>query len=554
MLSHMEQSPPINASSPVITNIPERIGKYQIEQEIGQGGFAIVYRAYDTVLDRQVAIKVLRNEWAENDVNVKRFYREARCAASLRHPNIVTIYEIGELHDGSLYLAMEYLPGISLAEMFNRDANLSIDQKLTILEQMADALDYAHKQNLVHRDVTPKNIMVEWQENNSLHCVLTDFGLVKVLESADALTTGPLGTLGYMAPEQIDFNLQRAIGPAVDIYALGVIAYRMLAGRMPFEGNLANVLMAHLSDLPPNPSTVCDQVPQKAGLVLLKALAKAPEDRYSNTKQMVASLRSAMQIPTGHPVYPPQVVRSAGLELEERVQHPKMIMIPAGPFWIGSDARDPMAADNEKPRHQEYVAQFQIARCPITNGQYQTFVRATNHPAPAHWQAGWIPPGKENHPVVNVSYLDAQDYCRWLSKHVDCEIDLPTEFEWEKAAGGTAAQPRHYPWGNIWNAEYCNSAESGIRDTTSVDRYEKYNRSPYDVIDMVGNVWEWTSSLYRPYPHANHYSLAYSIVYVVRGGSWQNGREDARVSVRGRYKPEICRPYLGFRVVARITR
>jgi formylglycine-generating enzyme required for sulfatase activity len=236
------------------------------------------------------------------------------------------------------------------------------------------------------------------------------------------------------------------------------------------------------------------------------------------------------------------------------VEIPQMLYVPDGLFWMGSDERDLEAAANERPRHREYLPAYFVGKYAVTNAQYGTFVRATGYPVPVHWVNGRIPPGIENHPVVNVSYSDAYAYCHWLTEVIGEAYHLPTEYQWEKAARGGEPEGRRYPWGDGWVPGYCNSAEEGWQDTTTVNRYEWHNCSPHGVVDMVGNVWEWTDSLYHPYPNSTHYSTVCKDTYVVRGGSWKNARQDARVSVRGRYKPSVRRPYLGFRVARQVGR
>jgi formylglycine-generating enzyme required for sulfatase activity/tRNA A-37 threonylcarbamoyl transferase component Bud32 len=529
---------------------PERIGKYEIEHKVGRGGFAVVYKARDPFLNRDVAIKVLHANLSDEPEMVERFYREARSAAALRHPHIVTIYEIGELDDGQIYLVMEYLPGLSLAEVLAEIKTFSVEQTLAILEQIADALDYAHGQNLVHRDVKPQNIRVQDKEDGTFDCVLTDFGLAKFLASEDLTTSGVIGTFGYMAPEQAA-GRQDQIGPATDVYALGVMAYRMLTGRVPFEGDSASVLVAHLQDPPPDPRAICDALSPGVASVLLRSLAKDPLDRYPSAGEMVADLRQVAGLAgLDELAFAPHGSLWAGAGDVGPTELPEMIFVAEGFFWRGSEEGDPEAAANEKPRRQEYLPDYYVARYPVTNAQYMSFVRTMGSPAPVHWPGGEIPPGKEKHPVVNLDYQEAVDYCRWLSEMTGQRYRLPTEYEWEKAARGGEPETRRYPWGDDWAKGRCNSAEEGHGDTTAVDRYNAHNCSPYGVVDMVGNVWEWTDSLYRPYPGSNYYSTAHgSARYVVRGGSWRNGKEDARVSVRGRYKASTRRPYLGFRVV-----
>ena len=535
-------------------SVPEYIGKYKSEREIGQGGFAVVYKAKDPTLNRDVAIKILRRGWVQDPKMVRRFYREAQSAATLRHPHIVTIFEIGEFDNGQTYIVMEYLPGHSLAEILQKETVLSPAQTLTVLTQVARALDYLHGQSLVHRDVSPKNIMVEELPNGELHCVLTDFGLVKVLVSESTLTSGPLGTVEYMAPEQIVASRQNEIGSETDIYALGVMAYRMLTGCLPFGGNPACVLISHLQDEPPSPSVLNEDISPQVAAVVLRALSKEPADRYPSAGKMVADLVQAMgeQARSRGTGSISIVAETPPEEETSTAQQPHVIAIPAGFFWMGCDPRDTAADPNEKPLHREYLPEYEIAKYPVTNAQYARFIEATGHPAPVHWKGGRYLGAKAHHPAVNVSYRDAVDYCRWLSQVSGEVYRLSTEFEWEKAARGGDPEMRRYPWGETWGQGYCNTIEEGRGDTTVVDFYEPHNWSPFGIVDMVGNVWEWTDSLYRPYPHSSHYSTQYSTSYVVRGGSWRNSRQDARVTVRGRYKPDVCRAYLGFRIIRQI--
>ena len=229
---------------------------------------------------------------------------------------------------------------------------------------------------------------------------------------------------------------------------------------------------------------------------------------------------------------------------------PEVVTIPAGPFWMGSPPDDAEAAENEKPRRREVLPTYAIGRYPVTNAEYAAFVQATDHRPPEHWPDGRVPPGLQDHPVVYVSHEDAEAYCRWLSRVTGRFYRLPTEGEWEKAARGPWPEARRYPWGDEWRPDFCNTREAGREGTTPVHQFEGVNRSPFGVVDLAGNVWEWTSSWYERYPGSTYESLHFGRDYrVVRGGSWRNGRGEARISCRGRYKPGVRRPYLGFRVV-----
>jgi formylglycine-generating enzyme required for sulfatase activity/tRNA A-37 threonylcarbamoyl transferase component Bud32 len=270
------------------------LGKYEIIEEIGRGGFAVVYQARDTDLDRVVALKVLHPYWTADANFVTRFRREARTAARLRHPNIVTVYEAGEF-EGQLYIAMEYLPGRNLRELLDTEGALSLERALPILEQVADALDCAHAQGLVHRDVKPGNVRVEEAERG-IRATLTDFGLVKAMAGSSVLTSHGtlLGSPEYMAPEQADPERAAEIGPTTDRYGLGVVAYQMLTGRVPFPGNTPATLNAHLNLAPPDPQVVREDLPPNVAAALLKMLAKSPGDRFASGRTFVARLRDAL--------------------------------------------------------------------------------------------------------------------------------------------------------------------------------------------------------------------------------------------------------------------
>ncbi|MBN1812113.1 MAG: formylglycine-generating enzyme family protein [Anaerolineae bacterium] len=213
---------------------------------------------------------------------------------------------------------------------------------------------------------------------------------------------------------------------------------------------------------------------------------------------------------------------------------PMTVPISAGPFWMGS------SHDNEKPRRRLDLPEYQIGRYPVTNAQYTRFISDTGHNPPDHWDRRNVPAGLADHPVVNVSYEDAEEYCRWLSQMTGKRYRLPTEEEWEKAARGPWPDERDYPWG-AWREGCCNTQELGRCCTSSVYEFEQTNSSPFGVVDMAGNVWEWTSSPYRGERN------------VVRGGSWGNFRDRARVSFRGRYEHGTRRPYLGFRVACDVV-
>src|SRR5215218_6144577 len=281
--------------------IGQRLGRYEIVALVGRGGMAAVYRAHDTALRRDIALKVLYPQFGGDAALVERFQREAVLAANLDHPNILPIYDVGETN-GLVYIAMRLLSGRSFADMLRLRGALPPSELVPIVEQIASALDYAHARQIVHRDIKPANILIEglgtgdWglgagspnpQSPSPIpHAVLTDFGIAKSLDPlASGLTmTGVLiGTPEYMAPEQITGGSQ--VDGRADIYALGVLVYRALTGRRPFEGGTQEVLMGHLQGTPADPSSIDPRLPPAVGAALRKALARDPGQRYSSASE-----------------------------------------------------------------------------------------------------------------------------------------------------------------------------------------------------------------------------------------------------------------------------
>jgi formylglycine-generating enzyme required for sulfatase activity len=238
---------------------------------------------------------------------------------------------------------------------------------------------------------------------------------------------------------------------------------------------------------------------------------------------------------------------------------PEMILIPAGEFLMGSDPKKGEdASDNEQPQHTLYLPDYYLAKTPVTQAQYAAFVQATGHRAPNvgenwaepyNWSGSTPPRGKENHPVVLVSWHDAVAYCNWLAEVTGKPYRLPSEAEWEKGARGSDG--RIYPWGNQWDAKRCNTYEGGKGDTTPVGAYP-HGASTYGLLDMAGNVWEWTRSVYKDYPYVSgdgREDLESGGSRVVRGGSWFDIQRLVRCAYRYRHDPDLWSYYGGFRVV-----
>ena len=267
---------------------------YRIESVVGRGGMGVVYRATDLSLERPVALKLVAPELAEDELFRRRFLKEPRLAASLDHPNVVPIYEAGE-HDGQLYLAMRFVEGSDMRTLLRREGGLPAERALDILAQVASALDAAHRRGLVHRDVKPANVLVD----EDGHAYLTDFGVTKQLGGNTTETGQIVGTLDYVAPEQIRGE---DVDARADGYALACVLYECFAGRPPFHrATEAETLWAHMQEPPP-------PLPGFPALdrVMAKALAKDPGDRYATCGELIADARAALGAPDR---VPPRLLR-----------------------------------------------------------------------------------------------------------------------------------------------------------------------------------------------------------------------------------------------------
>jgi len=262
---------------------------YRIEEEIGRGGMGVVYRAYDLRLKRLVALKLIAPEFALDQRFHERFARETELAMSLEHPNVVPIYDAGDV-DGRLYLAMRLVPGSDLRKLLQTERALEPTRALTICRQVASALDAAHAKGLVHRDVKPSNVLLDDDE----HVYLADFGLTRRLDEPGALLTdgGSIGTPAYFAPEQIEGT---PVDGGADLYALGCVLYECLAGEsvFPRDSRLA-VAWAHLEEEPPTASRTRRGLPEGIDRVIKRALAKQPGDRYPSCGALVAAAEQAL--------------------------------------------------------------------------------------------------------------------------------------------------------------------------------------------------------------------------------------------------------------------
>jgi beta-lactam-binding protein with PASTA domain/tRNA A-37 threonylcarbamoyl transferase component Bud32 len=265
-------------------------GRYRIVRKLGSGGMANVYLAEDEDLGRRVAIKILNDRYANDDLFIERFRREAKSAAGLSHPNIVSIYDRGEA-EGTYYIAMEVIEGRSLKELILTRGALPIDTSIGYAKQLLEALRFAHRHGIIHRDIKPHNVLVSADQHakaNEPRLKVTDFGIARHGASQMTEAGSIMGTAQYLSPEQAR---GAPVTAASDLYSAGVVLYEMLTGKVPFTGDSAiEIAMKHVNELPRPPSRLRAEIPPEVDQIVLRALAKEPEDRYQTAEEFIEDL------------------------------------------------------------------------------------------------------------------------------------------------------------------------------------------------------------------------------------------------------------------------
>jgi serine/threonine-protein kinase len=611
---------------------------------------ATVYRAFDTRLERDVAIKIIRKEKFGTEAMpriLKRFEREAKALAHLSHPNIVGIMDHGE-HDGTPYLVMAFIPSGTLKGQLGKQ--VPYQQAAKILIPIARALAYAHQQKIIHRDVKPGNILITTTGDP----MLSDFGIAKILDVSDETTlteTGVgIGTPEYMAPEQAEGKADHRS----DIYALGIVFYELITGKKPFTADTPfAVLLKHAKDPLPRPKQYVPSLPDAVERAIFKVLEKNPSHRYqtmtefANALEKIASDKleafapaisdttvdevvaprrtasfnpvtwiataaaiavgviclivagisiswllpnltrlsaispapavtstssrpasspviAAITTPTNAPTATRTLTPTPSIAATTQVSSKDasiMVFVPAGEFTMGG-----ASTIGDRPVHKVYLDAFWIDQTEATNAMFNKFVSETNYVTDAErargsyiWTGGWTyvanaswrapfgpnsnQPLKDNQPVTQVSWNDANAYCKWAKRR------LPTEAEWEKAARGSASAI--YPWGNSSpTSDYANYGNN-VGGLSNVGQYLK-GASQYGALDMAGNVYEWVNDWYA----ANFYSSASAQNptgpvsgdwKIMKGGSWQLDANRLHAFEREVSPPNLANTNLGFR-------
>jgi serine/threonine-protein kinase len=263
-------------------------GRYELVELIGRGGMSSVWKAHDRLLDRTIAIKLLHEQFTQDEEYVERFRREARSVAQLSHPNIVTVIDRGE-DEGRQYIVFEYVEGENLKQLIERSGPLPVRDALLLTLQMARALGFAHERGLIHRDVKPQNVLL----NEDGQPKVTDFGIARSVDVEGVTITGTvLGTSEYIAPEQARGQRVDAL---TDVYSLGVLLYELLAGRVPFQGeNFVAIALRHVNEPAPSVLELRPDCPPRVGLAVERAMAKRPERRFGSMNEFCAELQACL--------------------------------------------------------------------------------------------------------------------------------------------------------------------------------------------------------------------------------------------------------------------
>lgn len=530
------------------------VGKVRIENLLARGGMAEVYLGTHLTLERPVAIKLLHSHIEEEPILLERFEREARVVAGLRHPNIVQVFDFDTV-DGHPYIVMEYLKGPTLANYLRglhaRNQRIPSHQVARLLKALTAAIDYAHEQGVIHRDIKPGNIILHRKGEaipldqpltNDVEAIVTDFGLVRIVDAANQTASGMVsGTPAYMSPEQAQGE---KTDHRTDIYSLGVVLYEMLAGRVPFEADSTmSVIYMQIHNTPPPIPGILPEVQA----VLSRALSKNPVERYQSSREMAVDFFLSIGMTSqAETILKPYPESAKSTDIVPPTPQPRarrnrtwlgagiaaficLLAVGAGAWGLSSflptlstpggtptlaatepaaTAPVPVTGNLDLPDSTGMVevaaGSYEVGLSPADDyhSEAQTVdlqgfwidqFQVTNAQYQLYMDETGAPPPEHwpaegTHPVRGLTWEQALAYCQWAKKR------LPGEAEWEAAGRGPGPAPQLYPWGNDPTADG-QALRLPDQDTYPVGT-QSFNQSPFGVFDMVGNIWEWVGAAY----------------------------------------------------------
>ncbi len=577
-------------------------GRYEVPpgQDQKKGGMGSVIIVRDLKLNRLVALKRPLNKYCK-DV-WKRFKNEAMAAAQLNHPNLCPIFDIGE-HDGQIYLTMPYFDGGTLAERLKKKGEAKqipamYDAVLWVVT-LAQAMEAAHRKKIVHRDLKPSNIMFD----NEGRLIIMDFGLARLLEDEGTRLTNAgdrLGTPGFMSPEQANGD-REAIGPATDIFALGVILYLLLTGKTPFPSNSFHTFLYKLlNEEPTPPHFLRPDLDQQLGSICLKAMAKLIDDRFRTMAEFADALSlflqdsdpirkpiPAVQTVVDRPVHRParqapelRLIDTPSVAMDEQHRWTEHLqkdspswtndrgmtfrLIPPGKYMMGASRNDHQAKIDEQPRRKVTIDRpFWASQFPLDHRFLRDFLdeAPSDHDDKIQRLAndtGFARTSRDSEvaddaPAVEISWTDAALILGWLSRLDGNKYRFPTESEWEylARAGSTGV----FWWGN--DDAIDDVKRLAVFATNAPSGPESARANAWGLIDVLGNVSEWTGSYYEPRLSETCQKLAEVrsvLPRVIRSGSWRDhSPEELRLSRRQSLSVGVRIRSLGVRIVCEVS-